>query len=422
MPKIVSLHARQILDSRGNPTVEVDAKLDDGSCGRAAVPSGASTGVHEALELRDQDPTQYNGKGVEKAVAIINDEIQQFLLNNDPLDQEGIDNEMIMRDGTENVSRLGANAVLGVSLAVSKAAAESLKLPYYRYISKIYSQYYPRLISYQLPRPMFNVLNGGAHTEWQTTDIQEFMLIPLHAPSFAEQLRWCTEIYHQLDKTLKEKGYTTTVGDEGGFAPQLKSNQEAIELLLEATTKAGYKPGEQIGIGIDAACSELYEDGTYNLRIENKKLSSEEMISLFENWVSQYPIISLEDGLAEDDWEGWQQLNQRLGKKVQIVGDDLLVTNVDRIEKAIELQACNSLLMKVNQIGTLTESLQAIAMAKKAGWSVVVSHRSGETEDSSIADIVVGTNAGQIKSGAPNRSERLAKYNQLLRIEEELMS
>jgi len=425
MPTISQIHARQILDSRGNPTVEVDVHLDDGSMGRASVPSGASTGSHEVLELRDGDKNAYLGKGVEKAVEHINGEIAAFLANNDPFQQIDLDNEMVLRDGTNNDGRLGANAILGVSLAMSRAAAESLKIPYYQYIRKLYGELcsdFPDLTMRPIgmPRPMFNVLNGGAHTNWQTTDIQEFMLIPLQKTTFAEHLRQCTEIYHHLAFVLSKKGLVTTVGDEGGFAPALKCNEEAVEVLLEAIEAAGYKPGKDVGIGLDPATSELWENGKYNFKVQKELKTTEQVIDMWTNWIRQYPIVSLEDGLAEDDWEGWQELNKKLGDKIQIVGDDLLVTNTDRIQKAIESDACNALLMKVNQIGTLTESLQAICAAQSADWGVIVSHRSGETEDTSIADIVVGTGAGQIKAGALSRTERLAKYNQLLRIEEEL--
>lgn len=425
MPTISKIHARQILDSRGNPTVEVDVTLEDGSMGRASVPSGASTGTHEAIELRDGDKDVYMGKSVEKAVEHINTEIADFLSNNDPFEQLSLDNEMVLRDGTENAGRLGANAILGVSLAVSKAAAKSLKVHYYEYIAKLYSDVCSQFPSLQqkqmsLPRPMFNVLNGGAHTHWQTTDIQEFMLIPLKKTRFSEHLQECTEIYHHLAAVLNQRGLITTVGDEGGFAPALSCNEEAIEVLLLAIESAGYKAGTDIGIGIDPAMSELWNKDHYEFKVENENKSTEQVIDMWTSWVRQYPIISLEDGLAEDDWEGWIELNKRIGDKVQIVGDDLLVTNTDRIQKAIDKNACNALLMKVNQIGTLSESLQAICAAQTANWGVVVSHRSGETEDTSIADIVVGTGAGQIKAGALSRSERLAKYNQLLRIEEEL--
>jgi enolase len=430
MPKITQIHARQILDSRGNPTVEVDVELSDGSTGRASVPSGASTGAHEAVELRDNDPDVYNGKGVEKAVEHVNTEIAQFLQDNDPLDQLTIDSEMILRDGTKNAGRLGANAILGVSLAVSKATANSLKIPYYAYIHQLYQSVIAKMCSDKplgqvghkigLPRAMFNIMNGGAHTDWQSTDIQEFMIVPLTAQSFEEQLRWGTEIYHQLEHVLKNKGYNTLVGDEGGFAPQVKNDQEALELILTAIDQAGYSAGDQIGIAIDVAASQFWHDKKYKLPIQKQTHTTDELIDIWADWVRQYPIVSLEDPLAEDDWQGWQDITWQLGEKLQIVGDDLLVTNLERINKAIEQESCNCLLMKLNQIGTLTESVEAICAAQQAGWGVVVSHRSGETEDDSIADIVVGTNAGQIKAGAPSRGERLVKYNQLLRIEEEL--
>ena len=423
MANIQRIHARQILDSRGNPTVEVDVQLSDGSFGRASVPSGASTGTHEALELRDGDKEDFFGKSVHQAVDHINDEIAGFLEKNDPFDQATIDHEMVSRDATKDAGRLGANAILGVSLAISKAAALSLQEPYYAYIRRVYQSLggHPEP-AFQLPRPMFNVMNGGAHTDWQSTDVQEFMIIPVKEDTFAEQLRWCTEIYHTLEKVLEEKGYSTMVGDEGGFAPKLKNDEEALALIMAAITNAGYQPGEDIAIGIDAAASEWYKDGIYKMPVQQHELSTQELISTWQNWMEKYPLISLEDGLAEDDWTGWQQLNKTLGSQLQLVGDDLLVTNLERIQKAIKERSCNALLMKVNQIGTLTESLLAIKEAKAAGWNVIVSHRSGETEDTSIADIVVGTSAGQIKAGAPARTERLAKYNQLLRIEEELLA
>jgi enolase len=422
MPAISSIHAQEILDSRGNPTIEVNIELDDGAKGRASVPSGASTGSHEAIELRDQDKHKYLGKSVDLAVQNVNEKIAGFLKSIDPMNQQEIDSEMVLRDGTSNLAHFGANAILGVSLAVSKAAADSLKIPYYRYISQIFSQIHPNSAhSMSLPRPMFNVLNGGAHTDWQSTDIQEFMIVPLIHDRFSEQLRWCSEVYHCLAEVLKEKGHQTTTGDEGGFAPRVRSDDEAVEFLLKAIERAGYHPGRDIGIALDPASSQFWQKDHYELKIQKKKLGSEEMIAFWQTWIEQYPIISLEDGLAEDDWTGWQHLNRQLGGHMQIVGDDLLVTNIDRIKKAIDLRACNTLLMKVNQIGTLTESLLAINLAQSAGWNVVVSHRSGETEDTSIADIVVGTGAGQIKAGAPAHSERVAKYNQLLRIEEELL-
>ncbi len=413
MSYIEEVIGREILDSRGNPTVEVEVFLEDGALGRAAVPSGASTGVHEALELRDGDKSRYLGKGVEKAVENVNETIAPELVGWDARDQEGIDAFMLELDGTPNKSKLGANAILGVSLAVAKAAAESTGQPLYRYLGGVSAR--------TLPVPMLNILNGGAHTGWQTTDFQEFMVMPVGADSFREGLRWCAEIYHSLKKVLKDKGYNTNVGDEGGFAPALKKgNSEAIEVILEAIDKAGFKAGEQVLIAIDPAVSELYEDGIYTLKIEGKKLSSAEMIKLWESWVSQYPIISIEDGLAEDDWEGWVGLRQALGDRIQLVGDDLLVTNVVRLKQAIEKKAANSILIKLNQIGSLSETIAAIEMAKRAGWTAVISHRSGETEDTTIADLAVALNAGQIKTGAPARSDRVAKYNQLLRIEEEL--
>jgi len=413
MSFIAEIIAREILDSRGNPTVEAEVLLEDGSVGRAAVPSGASTGVHEALELRDGDKGRYSGKGVEKAVENVNEIIAFELIGEDALNQEGIDAYMLELDGTPNKSKLGANAILAVSLALAKAAAESTEQPLYRYLGGVSAR--------TLPVPMMNILNGGAHTGWQTTDFQEFMVMPVGAQSFREGLRWGAEIYHALKQVLKDKGYNTNTGDEGGFAPALKrGNNEALEVILQAIEKAGYKTGEQILIALDPATSELYEDGQYNLRIEGKKLSSEDLIKLWEDWVNQYPIISLEDGLAEDDWDGWVALTQAIGDRVQLVGDDLLVTNVERLKKAIKIKAANSILIKLNQIGSLSETIAAIEMAKRAGWTAVVSHRSGETEDTTIADLAVALNAGQIKTGAPARSDRVAKYNQLLRIEEEL--
>jgi enolase len=405
--------AREILDSRGNPTIEVEVILEDGSFGRAAVPSGASTGVHEALELRDGDEGRYLGKGVEQAVANVNETIAEELFGWEALDQEGIDAFLRELDGTPNKAKLGANAILGVSLAVAKAAAESTGQPLFRYLGGVSAR--------TLPVPMLNILNGGAHTGWQTTDFQEFMVMPVGAESFREGLRWGAEVYHALKKALKDKGYNTNVGDEGGFAPALKQgNKEALEIILEAIEKAGYKAGEQILIAVDPATSELYEDGKYNLRIEGKTLTSEDLVKLWESWVNQYPIISIEDGLAEDDWAGWTALNQAIGDKVQLVGDDLLVTNVERLQQGIEKKVGNSILIKLNQIGSLSETIAAIEMAKQAGWTAVISHRSGETEDTTIADLAVALNAGQIKTGAPARSDRVAKYNQLLRIEDML--
>jgi len=409
---IEDITAYEILDSRGNPTVEVEVLLTDGSLGRAAVPSGASTGIHEALELRDGDKARFGGKGVLKAVENINTTIAEELVGWDALDQGGIDRLMIGLDGTPNKSKLGANAILGVSLAVAKAAAQSLGLPLYRYIGGVSAR--------TLPVPMLNILNGGVHTGWQSTDCQEFMIVPLGAPNFAEALRWGAEIYQALKKVLKGKGYSTNVGDEGGFAPALKNDEEAIESILEAIQAAGYRVGEQVRIALDPAASELWEDGKYHLRIQGKTLSSEQLVAHWQSWIERYPIILLEDGLAQDDWEGWQALTAAVGHRVQVVGDDLLVTNVERLEKAIEQRAANSILIKLNQIGSLSETLNCIDVAHRAGWTTVVSHRSGETEDTTIADLAVAKNTGQIKTGAPCRSDRVAKYNQLLRIEQEL--
>jgi len=408
---IKTITAQEILDSRGNPTVEVEVLLEDGSRGRAAVPSGASTGVHEALELRDGDPSRFLGKGVTQAVGNVNDVIANELKGWDATDQEGIDASLCQLDGTPNKANLGANAILGVSLAVAKAAAKSKGQPLYRYLGGGGTT---------LPVPMLNIVNGGVHGGWQT-DFQEFMVMPVGAGSFREALRWGAEIYHTLKKVLKEKGYNTNVGDEGGFAPAFKNgNQEAIEVILEAVQQAGYSAGDQVMIALDPATSEIYEDGQYQLRTEGKSLSSEEMIKLWEQWVKRYPMISLEDGLAQDDWEGWSALREAIGDQVQLVGDDLLVTNVERLKKGIERKAANSILIKLNQIGTLSETIATVAMARKADWTTVISHRSGETEDTTIADLAVALNAGQIKTGAPARSDRVAKYNQLLRIEQEL--
>ncbi len=411
---IVSIYGQEILDSRGNPTVEVEVVLADGSWGRAGVPSGASTGSHEALELRDGDKDRFLGKGVSKAVENVNTEIADALLDWDATEQRAIDLTLLALDGTENKSKLGANAILGTSLAVAKAAANSLGLPLYRYIGGVHA--------HVLPVPMMNILNGGAHTAWQSTDAQEFMVMPLGAPSFSEGLRWGAEIYHALKSVLKSRGYATLVGDEGGYAPALKANVEAVEVILEAIEKAGYKAGEQVAIALDPAASELYESDSklYNLRKEGKKLTSEQMIEYWTNWVDQYPIVSIEDGLAEDDWNGWQMFVEQVGDRLQIVGDDLLVTNPERIRRAIEMKAANSVLIKLNQIGSLTETLEAIEATHRAGWTAVTSHRSGETEDATIADLAVALNTGQIKTGAPARSDRVAKYNQLLRIEAEL--
>ena len=411
---IESINGCEILDSRGNPTVEVEVILADGSWGRAAVPSGASTGTHEALEMRDGDKKRYLGKGVLQAVENVNTLIAEALVGYDALEQRDIDFTMIGLDGTPNKSKLGANAILGTSLAVAKAAANCLRIPLYRYIGGVHA--------HLLPVPMMNILNGGAHTGWQSTDAQEFMVMPLGAPTFAEGLRWGAEIYHALKGVLKSRGYTTLVGDEGGYAPALKANVEAVEVILEAIEKAGYKAGEQVCIALDPAASEFFDTDKrkYILRKEGKELSSDEMIAFWKSWVDQFPIVSIEDGLAEDDWEGWKNFTAEVGNKVQIVGDDLLVTNPERVKRAIDGKNCNALLVKVNQIGSLTETIQAVELCQRAGWRAVTSHRSGETEDATIADLAVALNMGQIKTGAPARSDRVAKYNQLLRIEAEL--
>lgn len=412
--KIDQIIGRQVLDSRGNPTVEVDVVLLDGSLGRAIVPSGASTGIHEALELRDGDKKKFLGKSVHQAVQNVNSKIIDALAGEDATHQRAIDKILLELDGTPNKSKLGANAILGTSLAVAKAAAYSLELPLYQYIGGIYA--------HLLPSPMMNILNGGEHTDWQSTDAQEFMIMPLGAPTYSEGLRWGAEIYHTLKAVLKSHDYATLVGDEGGYAPALSSNAEAVEVILEAIEKAGYKPGEDIAIALDPAASEFYEEdsGLYNLRTEGKKLSSEEMVAFWKDWVEKYPIVSIEDGLAQDDWEGWKLMVKELGDQIQIVGDDLLVTNPDRVRRGIREKAANSLLVKVNQIGTLTETIESVEACHRAGWTAVTSHRSGETEDSTIADLAVALNTGQIKTGAPARSDRVAKYNQLLRIEESL--
>jgi len=410
--EIINVSALEILDSRGNPTVEVEVELDDGAFGRAAVPSGASTGAHEALELRDDDKNRYGGKGVLKAVEHVNTAIADELLGWEATDQVGIDEMLIEMDGTPTKANLGANAILGVSLAVAKAAADSVALPLYRYLGGVEAR--------TLPVPMMNILNGGKHAD-NSTDLQEFMVLPVGAPTFAEALRWCAETYQSLKKVLKKKGYNTNVGDEGGFAPSLGSNAEAVEVILAAIEAAGYKPGEQIYIGLDPASTEIFEDGvTYNLKKEGRRLSGREMVEFYADWVSKYPILSIEDGLAEDDWDGWKLLTKTLGGKIQLVGDDLFVTNVERIARGITEKAANSVLIKLNQIGTLTETVNAIQMAFKAGWTAMVSHRSGETVDSFIADLTVAMGTGQLKTGAPCRSERVEKYNQLMRIEEEL--
>ena len=413
MSEILDVRAREVLDSRGNPTVEVEVYLESGAMGRAMVPSGASTGVHEAVELRDGDKKRYGGKGVLKAVEHVNDVISEELIGYEALDQIAIDEFMLGLDGTENKGKLGANAILAVSLATAHAAADELELPLYRYLGGVSAR--------TLPVPMMNILNGGKHAVG-STDFQEFMVMPVGAPTFSECLRWGAEIYQSLKKVLHDGGFATNVGDEGGFAPSLGGNVKALDVIMKAIEKAGYRAGEDVFIALDPAASELYDakTGLYTLGIENRTLSSAEMVDLWAGWCEKYPIISLEDGLAEDDWDGWKLLYERVGKKVQLVGDDLLVTNVERIERAIREKACNALLCKVNQIGTLTESIAAIDMSHRAGWAAVVSHRSGETEDATIADLVVAFNAGQIKTGAPARSDRVAKYNQLLRIEEDL--
>jgi enolase len=411
MTYIESIYGREVLDSRGNPTIEVAIKLLDGSVGRAIVPSGASTGVHEAWERRDGDSNRYAGKGVLDAVAAVNDEISEALFGWDATDQVNIDQAMIELDGTENKGRLGANAILGVSLAVSRAAAESLGLPLYRYLGGVSAR--------TLPVPMMNIMNGGKHAAG-STDLQEFMVMPVGALSFSEATRWCVEIYQNLKKVLSEKGYSTTVGGEGGFAPRVSANSEAFELIIEAVERAGYRLGEQIMLAMDAAASEFYRDGKYDLRTEGKSLSGSELVDFYVDWVDKYPIISIEDGLHEDDWDSWVLMMDKLGKKIQIVGDDLLVTSIPRIQQALSLRASNSLLCKVNQIGTLTEAMAAVDLVQRHGWTAVVSHRSGETEDTFISDLVVALNAGQIKTGAPARTDRVSKYNQLLRIEDEL--
>ena len=409
--EIVDVVARQILDSRCFPTVEVEIYLEDGTMGRAAVPSGASTGIFEAVELRDGDKDYYQGKSVLNAVKNVNETIAEELIGCNVFDQTAIDKMLIELDGTNNKGKLGANAILGVSLAVANAAANALNMPLYRYIGGVNAKV--------LPVPMMNILNGGSHAD-NSVDLQEFMIMPAGADSFSNALRMCAEVYHTLKKLLNDKGYATGIGDEGGFAPDLKSNKEALDVIIEAIKKAGYKPGEEIFIAIDAASSEYYKDGKYVLEHEGKTFTSAEMVDFFEEWVNEYPIISIEDGMAEEDWEGWKLITERLGKKVQLVGDDLFVTNTERLETGIEKGVANSILIKLNQIGTLTETLNAIEMATRAGYTAVVSHRSGETEDTTIADLVVAVNAGQIKTGAPARSERVAKYNQLLRIEQEL--
>ena len=412
MREIVRTIGREILDSRGNPTVEVEVTLEDGAFGRAAVPSGASTGVHEALELRDGEKARYGGKGTLKAVEHVNKEIAEAVIGMDGLDQSAVDHAMLALDGTPNKSKLGANAILGVSLAVARAAADSVGLPLYRYLGGVAAKV--------LPVPMFNILNGGVHANWQGTDFQEFMIAPVGAPNFREALRWGSEVYQALKGVLKSSGYATGVGDEGGFAPALKTNAEAVEMILKAIEKGGYKPGEQIVIALDPATSGFYEDGLYNLRTEGRKITSAELVEMWADWVNKYPIAVLEDGLAEDDWDGWKLLNQTLGGRIELVGDDLFVTNVERIARGIAENAANAVLIKLNQIGSLSETIAAIEMARKAGWGAMVSHRSGETVDSFIADLTVAMATGHLKTGAPCRGERVEKYNQLMRIEEDL--
>jgi enolase len=409
--EIEDVFAYEILDSRGNPTLQVEVRLLGGATGRAAVPSGASTGAHEAAELRDNDKSRYGGKGVLRAVDNVNIEIAEQIIGANAFDQVALDTQLIALDGTPNKGTLGANAILGVSLATAHAAAAHHHMSLYRYLGGISAR--------TMPVPMFNILNGGKHAD-DSTDFQEFMVMPTGAPSFREGLRWGVEVYHSLKKTLHDKGYSTGVGDEGGFAPSLKSNEEAVELILQAIEKAGYRPGIDVHIALDPAMTELYENGQYNLAKEGRKLSSEQLADFWQNWISKYPIISIEDGMSEDDWAGWQMLYERIGDRVQLVGDDLLVTNPERVKRAIEMRACNSLLTKVNQIGTLTEAIQAVRDSQQAGWTAVLSHRSGETEDTTIADLAVALNCGQIKTGAPARGERTAKYNRLLQIEAEL--
>ena len=412
MSLIYSVHAREVLDSRANPTVEVEVVTEDGGFGRAIVPSGASTGAYEAVELRDNEKHRYMGKGVSKAVHNVNNVIAPNLYEYDVFDQVGIDEMMIELDGTDNKGKLGANAILGVSMAVARAAADELNLPLYQYLGGVGARV--------MPIPMMNILNGGKHAD-NNVDIQEFMILPVGAPSFKEALRMGSEVYHHLKKVLQGKGLSTGVGDEGGFAPNLESNEEAFQVIVEAIEEAGYAPGKDVVLGIDVAASEIYEDEKYYFKGEDRKLSSVEVIDFYEEMISKYPIVSIEDGLSEDDWEGWKLMTARLGKKIQIVGDDLFVTNVKRLKKGIEENAANAILIKLNQIGTITETLSAIELAKINGYKVVISHRSGETEDSTIADLAVAVNSRQIKTGAPARTDRVAKYNQLLRIEDEFM-
>ena len=411
MSVIESVYAREVLDSRGNPTVEVEVVLESGAQGRAIVPSGASTGAFEAVELRDGDKSRYLGKGTQTAVDNVNNIIAEQLEGMESTDQPAIDALLIELDGTHNKGKLGANAILGVSMAVARASAEELGLPLYQYIGGVNAK--------QLPVPMMNILNGGEHAD-NSVDVQEFMILPVGAPTFKEGLRMGAEVFHSLKKVLSERGLACGVGDEGGFAPNLGSNREALELIVEAIEKAGYEPGKDVMLGLDVAATEMYDKETklYDLKHEGKKLTAEQMVDLYEEWVNNFPIVTIEDGLDEEDWDGWKVLTDRLGKKVQLVGDDLFVTNTERLERGIEAGVANSILIKVNQIGTITETLDAIEMAKRAGYTAVISHRSGETEDTTIADLAVAVNAGQIKTGAPSRTDRVAKYNQLLRIEE----
>ena len=409
---IQTIHAREILDSRGNPTVEVEVTLNDGSFGRAAVPSGASTGIHEALELRDGDKSRYGGKGVRKAVGHVNNDIRAALIGMDALDQGLLDRAMLALDGTPHKEKLGANAILGVSLAVARTAANACNLPLFRYLGGS--------AACRLPVPMFNILNGGAHANWQGTDLQEFMIAPVGAASFAEALRWGSEVYHALKKVLKDGGYSTGVGDEGGFAPVLKRNSDAMDLIVQAIEQAGYRPGDDVVIALDPASSGFYEEGLYHLRTEGRKVDAAEMVAMYADWVAKYPFVVLEDGLAEDDWAGWKLLNAKLGDQIELVGDDLFVTNVERIQRGIDENVANAVLIKLNQIGSLTETVAAVNLAYGANWGAMVSHRSGETVDSFIADLTVALGTGHLKTGAPCRGERVEKYNQLMRIEEYL--
>lgn len=410
--QIRTIHAREILDSRGNPTVEVEISLTDGAFGRAAVPSGASTGIHEALELRDGDKARYGGKGVRKAVAHVNDDIVVAVAGLDALDQGAVDRAMLALDGTPHKERLGANAILGVSLAVARASAAACGLPLFHYLGGA--------AACRLPVPCFNILNGGVHANWQGTDLQEFMIAPVGAPNFAEALRWGAEVYQALKEVLKEAGHSVGVGDEGGFAPRLSRNVEALELIVQAIEAAGYRPGDDLAIVLDPASSGFFEDGLYHLRTEQRKVDAAEMVAMYADWAERFPIVALEDGLGEDDWDGWKILNRELGGKIELVGDDIFVTNVERIQRGIDEDVANAVLIKLNQIGTLTETIAAVNLAYRANWGAMVSHRSGETVDSFIADLTVALGTGHLKTGAPCRGERVEKYNQLLRIEEYL--